>query len=89
MTVSPLYPQDGGETGINSETKGEVVKGVSGEEVERLRGETDHGSRVHREPVEPSTVPGSEVYSPYPPNFIIPKGVCEKSEPVLIINNKK
>ncbi|MFN3481020.1 MAG: hypothetical protein ACK415_11655 [Thermodesulfovibrionales bacterium] len=27
-----------------------------------------------------------EIYSPYPSNFIIPKGVCEKNEPVMIIN---
>jgi hypothetical protein len=26
-----------------------------------------------------------EQYHPYPENFIIPKGVCEKSEPVMVI----
>jgi hypothetical protein len=26
-----------------------------------------------------------EQYHPYPENFMIPKGVCEKSEPVIII----
>lgn len=28
----------------------------------------------------------TESYSPYPSNFMVPKGVCEKSEPVMIIN---
>lgn len=32
---------------------------------------------------------GSEIYSPYPSNFMIPKGVCEKSEPVMIIDKDK
>lgn len=32
---------------------------------------------------------GSEIYSPYPSNFMIPKGVCEKSEPVMIIDQDK
>jgi hypothetical protein len=26
-----------------------------------------------------------EYYHPYPENFMIPKGVCEKSEPVMVI----
>jgi hypothetical protein len=26
-----------------------------------------------------------EQYHPYPENFMIPKGVCEKSEPVMVI----
>jgi len=26
-----------------------------------------------------------ERYHPYPENFMIPKGVCEKSEPVMVI----
>lgn len=36
-----------------------------------------------------SDYPGIEDYSPYPPSFIIPKGVCEKNEPVMTIENKR
>lgn len=30
-----------------------------------------------------------EIYSSYPSNFMIPKGVCERNEPVLTIDNNK
>lgn len=78
MTVSSLYPQDKRETVINSETKqkGDERAGIE-------KGGELSGSQ--QDFINPST----EVYSPYPSNFIIPKGVCEKNEPVLIIDNNK
>lgn len=77
MTVSPLYPQDIGEKGLDTGTKQEGDERASIEKgEERPRSEQDIIN------------PSGEVYSPYPSNFMIPKGVCEKSEPIMIIEDK-
>lgn len=71
---------------------GEVlIKGRAGVEHEVNDGKankqnTENGVDAEQNQPYPA---GSEIYSPYPSNFMIPKGVCEKSEPVMIIDQDK
>lgn len=71
---------------------GEVfIKGIAGVDHEVNDGKankqnTEYGVEAEQNQPYPA---GSEIYSPYPSNFMIPKGVCEKSEPVMIIDQDK
>lgn len=53
--------------------------------IDNKQGNQGHGVDTEQNSFYP---PHGEGYSPYPSNFMIPKGVCEKNEPVVIINEK-